>query len=68
MTSKKAAPTAFQRIANSKGWTLVEIAQRWEISERQISRVAAAGKQRDMDAVSGLPELKNVEGDVESKT
>ena len=55
MSSKEKAPTEFQKVANSKGWTLLEIAQRWDISERQISRVAAAGKKRDMDAVSGLP-------------
>lgn len=56
MSSKEKVPTEFQKVANSKGWTLLEIAQRWDISERQISRVAAAGKKRDMDAVAGLPE------------
>ncbi len=27
----------------------------WEVSPRQMSRIAAAGKQRDIDAVNGLP-------------
>lgn len=42
-------------IANSKGWTFEEIAKRWGKSERQLSRIAAAGDARDMDAVRGLP-------------
>ncbi|EGR0790979.1 hypothetical protein EWS92_21450 [Vibrio vulnificus] len=50
------AVTQFQRIANSKGWTLVEIAKRWGKSERQLSRIAKAAEQRDMDAVNGLPD------------
>ncbi|WP_370059977.1 hypothetical protein [Neptunomonas phycophila] len=52
MTGKK---TRIQQIANDRGWTFEEIAKRWGISERQMSRVAAAGKQRDIDAVTGLP-------------
>lgn len=47
--------TEFQTIANSKGWKFEEIAKRWGKSERQISRIAAAGEVRDMDAVRGLP-------------
>ncbi|MCU8056255.1 hypothetical protein L5L78_08575 [Shewanella sp. SM34] len=47
--------TEFQLIANSKGWTFEEIAKRWGKSERQLSRIAAAGEARDMDAVRGLP-------------
>ena len=35
-----------------------EIAKRWGKSERQISRIAAKGEQRDIDAVNGLPENK----------
>jgi hypothetical protein len=53
MTGKKI--TEFQKIANSKGWTFEEIAKRWGKSERQLSRIAKAGKQRDLDAVNGLP-------------
>lgn len=47
--------TEFQRIANEKGWTFEEIAKRWGKSERQLSRIAKAAEQRDMDAVNGLP-------------
>ncbi|KFK48681.1 hypothetical protein [Vibrio vulnificus] len=54
MTGK--AVTQFQQIANSMGWTLVEIAKRWGKSERQLSRIAKAAEQRDMDAVNGLPD------------
>ena len=50
--------TKLQAIANKKGWTLLEVATRWGLSERQISRVAAAGKQRDIDAVNGLPDKR----------
>lgn len=56
MTGKKV--TEFQMIANSKGWTFEEIAKRWGKSERQLSRIAAAGEVRDMDAVRGLPTNK----------
>jgi transcriptional regulator len=48
--------TQFQQIANSKGWTFEEIAKRWGKSERQLSRIAKAAEQRDMDAVNGLPD------------
>ncbi|EKN3347808.1 hypothetical protein O8E94_003137 [Yersinia ruckeri] len=50
--------TALQAIANSKGWTFEALAVRWEVSPRQMSRIAAAGKQRDIDAANGLPDKK----------
>ncbi|MNE09791.1 hypothetical protein D3C80_1024790 [compost metagenome] len=56
MTGKKV--TEFQRLANAKGWTLLEVGERWELSERQMSRIASAAKQRDLDAVNGLPKKK----------
>lgn len=56
MAGKKV--TEFQRIANAKGWKFDEIAKRWELSERQLSRIADAPKQRDLDALLGLPEYK----------
>jgi DNA-binding transcriptional regulator LsrR (DeoR family) len=56
MSSK--VTTEIQKIANCKGWTLQEVANRWGISERQMSRVAAAAKQRDIDAANGLPHKK----------
>jgi DNA-binding Xre family transcriptional regulator len=48
--------TPLQAIANSKGWTFEALAKRWEISPRQLTRIAAAGKLRDIDAVNGLPD------------
>lgn len=54
MTGKKT--TEFQKLANAKGWNFEDIALRWGLSERQMSRVAKAGKQRDIDAVNGLPD------------
>lgn len=48
--------TKFQQIANRKGWTFEEISKRWNKSERQLSRIAKAGKPRDLDAVNGLPD------------
>ncbi|EKA5635954.1 hypothetical protein OKZ62_001858 [Vibrio navarrensis] len=59
MTGK--AVTQFQQIANSKGWTFEEVAKRWGKSERQLSRIAKAAAQRDMDAVNGLPEKAKTE-------
>jgi hypothetical protein len=58
MTGK--AVTQFQQIANSKGWTLVEIAKRWGKSERQLSRIAKAAEPRDMDAVNGLSDKSKI--------
>lgn len=57
MTGRKI--TEFQRIANEKGWTLLEVGERWELSERQMSRIASAAKQRDLDAAKGLPKKKS---------
>jgi hypothetical protein len=46
----------FKQIANRKGWTFNDIGERWDVSERQMSRVANSGKQKDIDAVNGLPD------------
>jgi DNA-binding Xre family transcriptional regulator len=46
--------TEFQKVANGKGWTFSEIAARWGLSERQLSRIAGKPKQRDLDALKGL--------------
>jgi len=57
MSDKK--PTEFQLIANGKGWTFSEIGDRWSLSERQVSRIAKNPKQRDLDALQGLPKKKS---------
>lgn len=53
MTGKK--EKEFHKKAKEKGWLLEEIAMRWGISVRQMSRVANKPKQKDLDAVNGLP-------------
>lgn len=53
MTGKKIS--IFKQIANRKGWTFGDIGERWGVSERQMSRIANSGNQRDIDAVNGLP-------------
>ena len=50
--------TEFHRIADTKGWLLQDIAERWGVTPRQLSRVANKPKQKDIDAVSGLPKQK----------
>ncbi|BCD97699.1 hypothetical protein [Marinagarivorans cellulosilyticus] len=48
----------FHKKAKDRGWLLEEIASRWEISVRQMSRVANNPKPKDLDAVTGLPSKK----------
>jgi len=63
MTTIKKDTTLIQSIANSKGWTFTELAKRWEVSPRQLSRIATANKQRDIDAATGLPDkVSDTEG------
>jgi hypothetical protein len=59
MTGKN--KTIFQQIANNKGWTFESIGERWGISERQMSRIANSGNQRDIDAVTGIPSRKDID-------
>lgn len=53
MTGRKM--TDFHQVAREKGWTLVEIGERWGVSERQMSRIANNPSRKDLDAVQGLP-------------
>ena len=50
--------TELHALAEQKGWMLKEIAERWGVTARQLSRTAQAPKQRDLDAVIGLPKKK----------
>lgn len=50
--------TAFHLAAESKGWLLEKIGERWGISVRQMSRIANNPSQKDLDAVNGLPPAK----------
>lgn len=53
MASRK--QTVFHEVARRKGWRLVDIGERWGVSERQMSRIANRPTQKDLDAVNGLP-------------
>lgn len=46
----------FTKSANAKGWKAEEVAERWGITTRQFSRIAAAPKQIHWDALAGLPQ------------
>ncbi|HEB56634.1 MAG TPA: hypothetical protein ENI98_10085 [Gammaproteobacteria bacterium] len=46
--------TVFHKIAKEKGWRLIDIGNRWGVSERQMSRIANSPTQKDIDAVTGL--------------
>jgi hypothetical protein len=60
MTSSNKTP--FHKKAKEKGWDLQDIAERWGISIRQMSRVANSPKQKDLDAVNGLPNPDKTRG------
>jgi hypothetical protein len=60
MTSNNKTP--FHKKAKEKGWDLQDIAERWGISIRQMSRVANSPKQKDLDAVNGLPKPNKTRG------
>ena len=48
----------FTEHAKAKGWSMKEIGKRWGVSQRQMSNIAANPKQKDWDALEGLPNLK----------
>lgn len=43
-------------LLRSKGWTLKSLGERWNLGERQMSRVVESDNQRDIDAFNGLPD------------
>ena len=47
--------TKVKRILIVKGWTLKDLAERWEISERQVARIVRIDTPRTLDMVNGLP-------------
>ena len=49
--------TPFTAQAKANGWKMKDIAKRWGILPRQLSRVAANPSQRDWDSLAGLPNL-----------
>jgi len=49
----------FTKKLHAKGWTLKEAATRWGVSERWLSEIASDPKQKDWDALDGLPDKKD---------
>ncbi len=58
-------PTKHQLIitAKLKGWLGVELAERWGMTPRHISRIAADPSQIHIDAVNGLPDRNDDDDD-----
>ncbi len=48
--------TDFVKKLRAKGYTARELAARWSLLPRQISRIGKAPKQMHLDALDGLPE------------
>ena len=46
----------FAKAARLKGWTMIELADRWSLTPRQLSRISADPKQVHWDALAGLPD------------
>lgn len=44
----------FTRDARAKGWLLVDLASRWNLTPRQLDRIAGTPKQVHLDALAGL--------------
>lgn len=49
---------AFTKQAKAKGWTNKAIGERWGLKPRQMSNIAGKPKQKDWDALNGLPDRK----------
>lgn len=48
----------FSKEAKAKGWKMKDIAERWGVTPRQMSNIAAKPSWKDWDALDGLPNLK----------
>ena|GEM_PF-2767579 len=57
-TNRRRKLKPFTEKAKAKGWKNKELAERWGVSPRQISNVSAAPKQKDWDALAGVPYKK----------
>ena len=47
----------FTQKAYELGWKMKDIANRWDISPRQMSNIAKNPKTKDYDALNGLPKI-----------
>lgn len=58
-SAKRMSPEEFKQEVHRKGWTYRAVAERWEVSENWVSKVARS-EDRSLkwdDAVRGLPML-----------
>ena len=46
----------FTKKAKAKGWTIKAVGERWGLKQRAMSDIAAKPKQRELDALKGLPD------------
>lgn len=53
--------TDFVRELRAKGWTAKEVAERWGMLPRQLSRIGSKPKQIHWDALAGLPDRSKKE-------
>ena len=49
--------TPFVKALRLKGWSAKQVAERWGMLPRQLSRIAKEPKQIHLDALAGLPDL-----------
>lgn len=47
----------FTNWAKVRGWKMKEVAKRWGVTPRRMSQIAADPKQKDWDALNGLPDF-----------
>lgn len=52
--------TEFVKALRRKGWSAQEVAKRWGLLPRQLSRIGKNPKQIHMDAMSGLPDRNKI--------
>ena len=50
----------FTKQLKAKGWKAKALAERWGVTPRQMTSIAAKPKRRDLDALNGLPNLKEL--------
>ncbi len=53
--------TEFVKALRQKGWSAKEVAERWGLLPRQLSRIGSNPKQIHLDALAGLPDRSKKE-------
>ena len=51
----------YVKALRGKGYTASEVAERWGVTPRQVSRIGKNPKQIHLDALDGLPDRKKRE-------